>query len=204
MPKEKQTMEELFREPRYKIAVSGAADMDICCPNIKDLAHEVGREIVAQSCILLTGATTGVPYEAAKAAKEANGISIGFSPAGSKKEHVKRYKLPIDNFDLIVYTGFDYVGRDLILTKSADAVIIICGRTGTLHEFAIAFETRTPIGVLQGSGGTADIIQPVLAKGYRPKTKIIYDTDPNKLVQRMIHLLNKENRGFKSALRKKD
>ena len=200
----KQKTEDLFGEHKYKICVSGAADMDICCPNIKDLAREVGKEIVNQSCILLTGATTGVPYQVAKAVKEANGISIGFSPAGSKKEHVKRYKLPIDNFDLIVYTGFDYVGRDLILTKSADAVIIICGRTGTLHEFAIAFETRTPIGVLQGSGGTADIIQPVLAKGYRPKTKIIYDTDPNKLIQRMIQLLNKENKGFKTILRKKD
>lgn len=200
----KQKTEDLFGEPKYKICVSGAADMDICCPNIKDLAHEVGKEIVNQNCILLTGATTGVPYQVAKAVKEANGISIGFSPAGSKKEHVKRYNLPTDTFDLIVYTGFDYVGRDLILTKSADAVIIICGRTGTLHEFAIAFETRTPIGVLQGSGGTADIIQPVLAKGYRPKTKIIYDTDPNKLIQRMIQLLNKENKGFKTILRKKD
>ncbi|MEK7104306.1 MAG: hypothetical protein AAB842_02815 [Patescibacteria group bacterium] len=199
----KQKTEDLLGEHKYKICVSGAADMDICCPNIKDLAREVGKEIVAQDCILLTGATTGVPYQVAKGVKEANGISIGFSPAGSKKEHVKRYKLPTDNFDLIVYTGFDYVGRDLILTKSADAVIIICGRTGTLHEFAIAFETRTPIGVLQGSGGTADIIQPVLAKGYRPKTKIIYDTDPNKLIQRMIQLLNKENKGLKSLINKK-
>lgn len=200
---QKQKTEDLFAEPRYKICVSGAADMDICCPNIKDLAREVGREIVKQNCILLTGATTGVPYQVAKAVKEAKGISIGFSPAGSKKEHIKRYNLPTDNFDLIVYTGFDYVGRDLILTKSADAVIIICGRTGTLHEFAIAFETRTPIGVLQGSGGTADIIQPVLAKGYRPKTKIIYDTDPINLIKRVVQLLNKENKGLKSFINKK-
>ncbi|MDD4990326.1 MAG: hypothetical protein PHW31_03385 [Candidatus Pacebacteria bacterium] len=196
----KQKADDLFNEPKYKICVSGAADLDICCPNIKDLAGEVGKEIAKQKCILLTGATSGVPYYAAKGAKEAGGISIGFSPAGSRKEHTKRYKLPTDNFDLIVYTGFDYVGRNLILTKSADAVIVICGRTGTLNEFTIAFETRTPIGVLQGSGGTADLIQPVLAKGYRPKTKIIYDTDPQKLVNELVSFLNKQNRSYKSLL----
>lgn len=203
MLNKKQKTEDLFNEPKYKICVSGAADLDICCPNIKDLAAEVGKEIVKQNCILLSGATTGVPYYAAKGVKEAGGISIGFSPAGSKKEHTKRYKLPTENFDLIVYTGFDYVGRNLILTKSADAVIVICGRTGTLNEFTIAFETRTPIGVLQGSGGTADLIQPVLAKGYRPKTKIIYDTDPQQLVKKIVSFLNKQNRSYKSLLHSK-
>lgn len=201
--KKQQAIALAIKEHKYKICVSGAADMDICCPNIKDLAEQVGREIVKQNCILLTGATTGVPYYAAKGAKEQGGVSIGFSPAGSKREHLKRYKLPSDHFDLIVYTGFDYVGRNLVLTKSADAVIVICGRTGTLNEFTIAFETRTPIGVLQGSGGTADLIQPVLAKGYRPKTKIIYDTDPQKLVERLVAFLNKQNRRYKSLFQSK-
>jgi len=191
---EKEKDKNLFDGAHYKICVSGAADLNICCPDIKELAMEVGREIVRQKCVLLTGATTGVPYYAAKGAKELGGISIGFSPAGSKKEHIKRYKLPIDNFDLIIYTGFDYAGRNLVLTKAADAVIVICGRTGTLNEFTVAFETGTPIGVLQGSGGMADLVQPVLAKGYRPKTKIIYDTNPGQLVKKMILHLNKINK----------
>lgn len=179
----------------YKICVSGAAELSCCSPNIKELGEQIGREIVRQGCVLLTGATTGVPYYAAKGAKEAGGVSIGFSPAGSEKEHVRTYKLPTDYFDLIVYTGFDYVGRNLILTKSADGVIIICGRTGTLNEFTIAFETKTPVGVLQGSGGTADLIEPVLAKGSRPKTKIVYDTDPKRLVEKLIKLITEEEKG---------
>jgi uncharacterized protein (TIGR00725 family) len=179
-------------EHRYKICVSGAAELSCCSPNIKELGETLGKAIVERGCILLTGATTGVPYYAAKGVKEAGGVSIGFSPAGSKDEHVKRYKLPTDYFDLIVYTGFDYVGRNLILTKAADGVIIVCGRTGTLNEFTIAFETRTPVGVMQGSGGTADLIEPVLAKGYRPKTKIVYDTDPQKLVDKLIKAIADE------------
>jgi uncharacterized protein (TIGR00725 family) len=196
MAKKNQKIEEMFVEPKYKIVVSGAAELSCCSPNIKELGEEIGREVVRQNCILLTGATTGVPYYSAKGAKEEGGISIGFSPASSKLEHIKRYKLPIDYFDLIVYTGFDYVGRNLILTKAADGVIVICGRTGTLNEFTIAFETKTPVGVLQGSGGTADLIEPVLSKGYRPKTKIVYNTDPAKLVADLIAVIKEEQKGF--------
>lgn len=179
---------------KFKIAVSGAADLTCCCPNIKELGEAVGREIVKQGCIILTGATTGVPYFAAKGAKEAGGVSIGFSPAGTEKAHVKTYRLPTDYFDLIVYTGFDYVGRNLLLTKAADGVIVICGRTGTLNEFTIAFESKVPIGVLRGSGGTADLIEEILARGYRPKTKIIFDSEPKRLVQKLIKLIVQEKR----------
>lgn len=180
--------------PKFKIVVSGAADVSHCCPKIKELSEEVGKEIIKQGCVLLTGATTGAPYFAARGAKEAGGVSIGFSPANTEKEHIKTYRLPTDSFDLIVYTGFDYVGRNLILTKAADGVIIVCGRTGTLNEFTVAFETKTPIGVLQGSGGTADLIEEVLKRGYRPKTRIVYDRNPKKLVQKLISLIKKEKR----------
>lgn len=181
-------------EPKYKICVSGAAELSCCCPNIKELADKVGREIVKHDCILLTGATTGVPYYSAVGAKAEGGVSIGFSPAGSKHEHVVKYKLPTDAFDLIVYTGFDYVGRNLILTKAADAVIVICGRTGTLNEFTIAFETKTPIGVLKNTGGTADLIDEVLARGYRPKTRVVSDLNPKKLVEKLIEILDEEKK----------
>jgi len=183
---------------KIKIFVSGAAELSPCCSEIKELAAQLGEEIAEQGCVLITGATTGVPYYAAKGYKEAGGtMSIGFSPAGSPKEHLKRYRLPIDQFDLIVYTGFDYVGRNLIATKSADGAIIACGRTGTLNEFTVAFETRTPIAVLQGTGGTADFIDDILKKGHRPLTKIIYGKEPKKLVRELIKILKKEQQNNK-------
>ena len=180
--------------PKFKIVVSGAADVSHCCPKIKELSEEIGKEVIKQGGVLLTGATTGAPYFAAQGAKSVRGMSIGFSPATSEKEHIKTYRLPTDYFDLIIYTGFDYVGRNLILTKAADGVIIICGRTGTLNEFTVAFESKIPIGILQDSGGTADLIDEVLKRGYRPKTKIVYDKDPKKLVQKLINLVKKEKR----------
>jgi len=110
---------------QYKIAVSGAAVTNHCCDNIILISKEVGREIARSHCVLVSGATTGVPYFSAVGCKEAGGFNVGFSPAESEIEHIKRYRLPVDAFDVMIYTGSDYPGRDIIMTKSADAVIII-------------------------------------------------------------------------------
>lgn len=182
-------------ENRYKIAVSGAAQIGHCCEGIKELAKEIGREIARQKCVLVTGATTGCPYFAAQGYKEIkkiNGFSIGFSPASSEPSHLKTYKLPIDPFDMIVYTGSDYVGRNIIMTKSVDGIIIICGRMGTFHEFATAFEIQKPIAVLEGSGGTADKIKIITTGPFRGVKKIIYEKDPKKIVGKLIELIKKE------------
>ena len=177
---------------KYKIAVSGAAETEHCSPRALELARQLGREIVSKSGIVLTGATTGVPYSAARGAKEVGGISIGLSPAATEKAHVKTYHLPTDYFDLIIYTGFDYSGRNLLLTRSADAVIVICGRMGTLNEFTIAFEDRKPIGVLEGTGGAADMIREIVKKSHRGPGKIVYDSDPKTLLEKLLKLVKKE------------
>lgn len=180
---------------KYKIAVSGAAEIKPCSRNIKTLSKEIGKEIARQNCILITGATTGVPYFAAQGAKEAKGVSIGFSPATSESEHQKVYKLPIDYFDVMIYTGFDYAGRNLLMTRAADGVIVACGRMGTLNEFTIAYEDRKPIGILEGSGGTADLIRYLTKCPHKKRGAIIYESNPKKLVQKLIqHLKKKEKR----------
>jgi uncharacterized protein (TIGR00725 family) len=176
----------------FKIAVSGAAEVSHCCKNILEISKEIGREIARQGCVLITGATTGVPYFTALGCKEAGGFSVGFSPAASEAAHLRIYKLPTDAFDVMVYTGADYVGRNVIMTKSADGVIIICGRMGTLHEFATAFEIQKPIGILEGSGGTADKIRSIATGPYRGIKKIIYEKDPKKLVRKLILTIRKE------------
>lgn len=181
-------------DKRYKIAISGAAAVGHCCEDIRRLSEKVGREIAKQNCILLSGATTGVPYFVAQGCKKAGGVSIGFSPAASEVSHKKVYKLPIDQFDVIVYTGFDYTGRNLLLTRAADGVIIVCGRMGTLNEFTIAYEDKKPIGILEGSGGTADLIRSILERPHKKRGPIVYDTDPKKLVQKLIQEIKKTKR----------
>jgi uncharacterized protein (TIGR00725 family) len=113
---------------KYKICVSGAAETDHCGDKSLEMAKEVGREIIRHNGVLVTGATSGIPYWAAIGAKEENGIVIGLSPAASEKSHLKKYRLPVDFHDLVIYTGFEYSGRNLLLTRSSDAVIVVCGR----------------------------------------------------------------------------
>lgn len=182
------------KKEKFEIAVSGAAEISPCSKNIEKLASEIGKEIARQGCNLITGATTGVPYLVAKACKEAGGFSIGFSPAASEAEHIKTYKLPTDVFDVLIYTGADYAGRNIMMTKSADGVIIICGRMGTLHEFATAFEVGKPIAILEGSGGTADKIRLIATGRFRRAPKIIYEKDPKKLVKKLIEVIKREKR----------
>ena len=181
----------MIQKSKYKIAVSGAAQTGICSEKAEKLAKEIGREIAKQGCILVTGATTGIPYFSVQGLEEVGGISIGFSPAASETAHRKKYRLPSIS-DIIVHTGFGYAGRNLLMTRAADAVIIICGRMGTLNEFTIAFEDQKPIGVLIGSGGTADKIKMITAGPYRGVKKIIYEKEPKILVEKIIQLIKKK------------
>ncbi len=177
---------------QIKICVSGAAETGHCGVDALEKAKELGREIARQGAVLVTGATNGFPMWAAIGVKEVGGISIGISPAASEKEHVQVYKLPLDYMDLIMYTGFGYPGRDLLLTRCADAVICGCGRIGTIHEFTIAFEDNKPIGIFEGPWEMGDQLKEIIDKGHRPNTKIIIGNNPKKIVEDLIALVKKD------------
>lgn len=157
-------------------------------------AAEAARQIVKHGHIVLTGATTGLPYYAARAAKEAGGVSIGFSPAASRLSHVKKYKLPLDAFDTVLYTGFEYTGRNLLLVRSSDAVIMVGGRIGTLNEFTIAIEEKKPIGVLMGTGGMTTEVEHVLKAARRTRANMVFDTDPKKVVEKVLAMVEAKYR----------
>jgi uncharacterized protein (TIGR00725 family) len=175
-----------------KFCVSGAAETGHCGIDAYDKGIALGREIAAHGAVLLEGATTGFPLWAAMGAKAAGGYTIGFSPANSEKEHIEAYNLPVEYLDLIIYTGFGYPGRDLILTRSSDAVFFGCGRIGTIHEFTIAFEDQKPIGILEADWETDEVIKAILAAGHRPNDRIVFDSDPKALVERVIELVKKD------------
>lgn len=179
---------------KYKIVISGAAETNHCRAGALEKAKEIGREVIRQNGVLVTGATSGIPYWSAIGAKEEGGTVIGFSPAASEAAHIKTYRLPIDHHDVIIYTGFDYSGRNLLLTRSADAVVVICGRMGTLNEFSITFEDQKPIGILIGTGGTADMVKSIIKKTHRGPGKIVYNSNPKKLISELIKLVEKKRK----------
>jgi hypothetical protein len=165
------------------------------------LAYDLGKAIAKADKTLTTGATVGLPWFAAQGAfsvKDRAGVSIGFSPASSFREHVTVYKLPTVEFDYINFTGMAYVGRNVHLVRSSDAVITVGGRMGSLHEFVTAIESKKVIGVLLGSGGLADYI-PTLIQNieFIGAKDIIYDTIPERLVKNVIKALDALYSDFK-------
>jgi len=179
---------------KYKICISGAADTAHCTVDAAEKAEELGREIARRGMVLVTGATVGIPYWAAKGAKEEGGIVFGISPAASETAHIKSYRLPTDYHDVIMYTGFEYSGRNLLLIRSSDAIITLCGRMGTLNEFTIAFEDQKPIGVLEGTGGTADEIRDIVQKMHRGAGRVVYSKDIKDLLDKVIIEIEKDKK----------
>jgi len=170
---------------QYKIAVSGSAS-DNCSTGAFKKSYQVGREIARTGNVLVTGATIGVPAWATRGAKSAKGISIGLSPAISREAHIKTYRLPTKYMDLIIYTGFDYSGRNMLMTRSSDGVIVVCGRIGTLNEFTSAFEEGRVVGVLTGTGGISEEIRQILKVSKRGQRYIVFSEDPVELVHMVI------------------
>jgi len=185
---------------KYQICVSGAATGSTVQAS-HQLAYDLGKAIAKAGKTLTTGATIGLPWYSAKGAfsvKDRVGASVGFSPASTFREHVTVYKLPTVEFDYINFTGMAYVGRNIHLVRSSDALITVGGRMGSLHEFATALESRKVIGVLLGSGGLADYVPTLLQNIEAPgASDIIYDTNPARLVEKVVQALDVKYADFK-------
>lgn len=171
---------------KIKIGVMGpSAEPD--SPRTAELARALGEAIAARDLILLTGATTGAVYLIGQTARDASALHIGISPAANEDEHVERFKLPTDGCDALIYTGFGLKGRNVVLVRSCDIVIIFAGSIGGLNEFTIAYDEGKVIGCLTGSGGAADEVERLVETLQKPtKSRIVYDNEPIRLIDRCI------------------
>lgn len=68
-------------------------------------------------------------------------------------------------------------------------MVIIGGRSGTLGEFAIAYEEGKLIGVLTGTGGITEALRSIEATLHKETgAEVIYESDPAQLIDRLLHL----------------
>ena len=182
-----------FADLPVKICVSGARETSHCGASALDMAEKIGGELAQHGCVVTTSAVAGFPMWAARGAKKAGGMTVGFSPAANVTEHADVYRLPTDNLDMVVYTGFGYAGSDLLLMRSSDAIIFGSGRIGTIHEFTVAYQDRKPIGILEGDWDTTELLKDIMARDIeRVHDNIVIDKDPNRLVEQLIALVKKE------------
>ncbi len=170
---------------KIKIGVMGSAED---APAVQERAEALGQAIAAHNAILLTGATTGLIYATGKAAQAAGAVHIGISPAHDKSEHVEKYRLPVDACDAIIYTGFGLKGRNVVLVRSCDIVIIVAGSIGSLNEFTIAYDEGKIIGCLTGTGGVADEVERIVKTLSKPtKARLLFDSEPVGLIEKCLN-----------------
>jgi len=176
---------------KIKIGVVGSADGPYA-PGAPEKAYELGRQIALQGCILVTGACPGLPHEAIRGAKSVGGITLGISPGLNLEEHIVKYESPVDNYDILIFTGSGLMGREITAVRTCDAVIIVGGRSGTLGEFAIAYDEGKIIGVLFGTGGLADNTHTIVEICNKETgATLIYESDPKRLVERVLRAFDK-------------
>ena len=179
---------------KVKIGVSGAAETGHCGLHALDQAKELGVAIVKPRCCFGNRCKNQAFHFGQQWVQKEGVFQSVCLPAANEKEHVNVYKLPLDYMDLIIYTGFGYPGRDLLFTRSCDAIVVGCGRIGTIHEFFVAFEDGKPIGVLEGDWDTDDTVKEIIDRGNRTSEHVIYDTDAARLITRLIEMVKNKSR----------
>jgi len=100
-------------------------------------AEEAGRLIAAGGAVLVSGGLSGVMESASKGARSAGGLTVGILPQDDTLG-ANRY------IDVAVATGLG-IGRNVIIARTADALIAIGGEYGTLSEIAFALQLGKPV-----------------------------------------------------------
>jgi hypothetical protein len=100
-------------------------------------AEAVGRMLAGRGAVVMSGGLGGVMEAASRGAKRAGGLTVGILPQEHKKSANKYIDVP-------VVTGMG-IGRNVIIARSADALIAVGGEYGTLSEIAFALQMGKPV-----------------------------------------------------------
>jgi uncharacterized protein (TIGR00725 family) len=96
------------------------------------MAEEVGRRLARAGAVLVCGGLGGVMNAAAAGAAAEHGTSVGILPGDDRRG-------ASPHLTVAVTTGFGE-GRNVLVARSADAVVAVGGEFGTLSEVALALK----------------------------------------------------------------
>lgn len=116
------------------IAVVGAGK---CSKKLRDMAYQVGKYVAEHGGVVVCGGLGGIMEGVAKGVREAGGVTIGILPS-ENKEDANEY------IDYVIPTGFGEA-RNIMVVRTADAVVAFPGKYGTLSEMAFALNARKPL-----------------------------------------------------------
>jgi uncharacterized protein (TIGR00725 family) len=138
------------------------------------VAEAVGREIARCGAALVCGGLGGVMAAACRGAKSAGGLTIGILPGVNRADANPWVDIP-------VVTGLDQA-RNVLVVRTAQAVIAVSGQYGTLSEIAFALKLGVPVVGL-------DTWQ--LARRGRPVDAVIEARTPAEAVEKALALIGR-------------
>lgn len=167
------------------VGVMGSAGGNIP-DDVMERVRTFGAQVARRGYVLVTGAAPGIPHAAVLGAKYAGGFVVGVSPALNFRQHVEEYHSPTRGYDVLVYTGSGLMGREIENIRTCDVVVFAAGRSGTLGEFAIAYDESKVIGILADSGGISDHIEEIVRIVNKTTgARVIKETDPSQLLDKL-------------------
>jgi uncharacterized protein (TIGR00725 family) len=116
------------------VAIIGAR---ACDDEISGIAGLMGSLLAENGYTVICGGLGGVMEAVCKGAKSKNGKTIGILP-GNNPDEANPY------IDVSIATGIG-ISRNLIIIRSAVAVIAISGGYGTLSELSFALQLEKPV-----------------------------------------------------------
>mgnify|MGYP001203914434 CR=1 FL=1 len=149
-----------------------------------DTAYKVGSFIAKNGWILINGGRSGVMEASSKGANDSGGIAVAILP-DSFLDEANIYS------SIVIPTTIGFA-RNCITVASADVVVVIGGKSGTLSELTFAWQYNKPIIACGWIDG--------ISKDYAGK---ILDDKRNKPIlkadnlQMLFNLIEEENKKFK-------
>ncbi len=108
-----------------------------CSDGVERLGHELGKKLAKVAEILVSGGLSGVMEAVSSGFKSGGGQTIGIIP-GYEKQAANPF------IDIVIPTGLGFA-RNILVVKSADVVIALQGKEGTLSEIAYALQFKIPV-----------------------------------------------------------
>ncbi len=121
-----------------------------CTPEVERTAQELAKKLAKVVDILVCGGLSGVMEAVCSGFKAGGGLTIGIIPSYNKTDANKFV-------DIAIPTGLG-LARNVLVVKSADVVVALPGRAGTLSEIAYCIQFGIPV-VSLGSWDIPGVIQ---------------------------------------------
>jgi uncharacterized protein (TIGR00725 family) len=143
---------DLRQRPVVAVIGPGACDTETA-----QLAFDVGHGLATAGAVVVCGGLGGCMEAAARGARQAGGLAVGFLPDADARRASPALGLAFP-------TGLGE-GRNLVVVASARVVVAIAGGAGTLSEIGFALKLGRPvIGLgtwqVRDAAGAAAAVQP--------------------------------------------